>query len=136
MENGKILNNHISILFYMYERGQISMFIGDSIGETYKEWMPGATVFISSQTGSGKTTFVLRQLLPYVAEQNKRILYLVNRRILKEQMERDILTLPPELAAHITVEVYQTIENKSLNLSKLLKLPIPIGVMNLEKSIL
>ena len=45
------------------------MFIGDSIGDSYKDWQPGATVFISSQTGSGKTSFILNELLPFAKAQ-------------------------------------------------------------------
>lgn len=94
------------------------MFIGNSIGEAYKEWQPGTAVFISSQTGSGKTSFILNELLPYAMKQNKKILYLVNRKVLKEQMEKEILKLPLELAEWIDVELYQAIENKVLNLNK------------------
>ena len=43
---------------------------------------------------------------------------MVNRKVLKEQMKKDILSLSAELAAYITVELYQSIENASLNLSK------------------
>lgn len=35
------------------------VFIADSIGTEYKKWRAGDTIFISSPTGSGKTTFVL-----------------------------------------------------------------------------
>lgn len=51
------------------------MFIGDSIGETFKEWGPGSAIFISSQTGSGKTSFILYKLLPYAKEQKKKIVF-------------------------------------------------------------
>lgn len=91
------------------------MFIGETIGDDYKEWQDGSTIFISSQTGSGKTTFILKELLPYAKEQNKRILYLVNRRVLKEQMENAIRDLPLELSKYIEIESYQSIEDKFLH---------------------
>lgn len=93
------------------------MFIGETIGDAYKEWQDGSTIFISSQTGSGKTTFILQELLLHAKEQNKRILYLVNRRVLKEQMEKAILDLPSELYGYIKVELYQNIEKQYMEAS-------------------
>ena len=65
-------------------------FIADSIGKGYKEWkfgdeegvVKGDNIFISSPTGRGKTSFIIREFLPYLAEQGKSLLYLVNRTIL------------------------------------------------------
>lgn len=47
-------------------------------------------MFITAPTGSGKTYFILNTLLPYARERNWNILYLVNRKILKEQLEEDV----------------------------------------------
>ena len=58
-------------------------YIAEKIGDNYQEWKNGDVVFISSPTGSGKTTFILKKLLPYLAEKGQRILYLVNRKALK-----------------------------------------------------
>ena len=70
--------------------------VSERIGEEYKKWESGSMVFIASPTGSGKTQFILKTLLPYFSKENKKILYLVNRRILKKQMEEDISKLPDE----------------------------------------
>lgn len=86
--------------------------VSERIGEEYKKWESGSMVFIASPTGSGKTQFILKTLLPYFSKENKKILYLVNRRILKKQMEEDISKLPDEQRSNIVVELYQSIENK------------------------
>lgn len=93
-------------------------FISDSIGELYKEWKNGDAIFISAPTGSGKTTFILKTLLPYLAkqEQPKKILYLVNRSILKKQMEKELLTIPFGIRQFIKIELYQNIEKAILEL--------------------
>lgn len=49
-------------------------------------------------------------LFPYLADQEQLVLYLVNRRILKSQLEKAILDLPPEYHAAIEVTLYQEIE--------------------------
>ena len=38
-------------------------YIADSIGNDYKNWGAGEVVFISAPTGSGKTTFILKNFL-------------------------------------------------------------------------
>ncbi len=91
-------------------------FLSDSIGTKYTEWGARDIVFISAPTGSGKTTFVLKTLLPYLNEQpdkeTKKVLYLVNRTILKQQIKNEIMTLESKLRRLIHVELYQTIENE------------------------
>jgi hypothetical protein len=87
------------------------MFITEKINREYKEWKAGDTVFISSPTGSGKTTFILKELLPFVALQGKKILYFVNRRILYNQL---IQELSNDVFAHqqnIRIMTYQSLEN-------------------------
>lgn len=86
------------------------------IGEEYKRWTNRDKVFIASPTGSGKTYFILKQFLPYLSQKNKRILYLVNRKILKEQIEAEIYGIPQEQRECIRVELYQSIEQIFLNL--------------------
>lgn len=44
-------------------------------------------VVITSPTGSGKTTLVLRKLLPRAVDKGKHIVYVCNRSILKDQVE-------------------------------------------------
>lgn len=99
------------------------MFIADSIGEDYLTWEPNSCIFIASPTGSGKTTFILEKLLPHAYKENKKILYLVNRTILKKQMEQAIQVLPLELRSCISIELYQTIEKEILNLTGQIEYP-------------
>lgn len=61
------------------------MFITDLIGDNYKNWKVGDKIIISSPTGSGKSTFILRSLLPYAMRQGKHIVYICNRKILNDQ---------------------------------------------------
>lgn len=86
--------------------------VADVIRNEYQNWKKYDKVFISSPTGTGKTYFILHVLLPYVSQQEKKILYLVNRRILKEQLESEISSFPFELRESIRIELYQTIEIK------------------------
>lgn len=94
-------------------------YIADKINDEYKTWKLGPedrgkpdTIFISAPTGSGKTTFVLEAFLPYLAKRKKRLLYLVNRTILKKQLEERICLLSYEQESRIDVKLYQTIENE------------------------
>lgn len=89
------------------------------IGEEYKRWTNRDKVFIASPTGSGKTYFILKQFLPYLSKKNKRILYLVNRKILKEQIESEIYGIPQEQRECIQVELYQSIEQIFLDKNRL-----------------
>ncbi len=66
------------------------MYISDRISKEYENWKNGDLIFIEAPTGSGKTTFVLEHLLPYFHEKGKRILYLVNRKILKKQLKKEL----------------------------------------------
>lgn len=61
-------------------------FVSDEIGEKYKEWKNRNIIFITSPTGSGKSYFILHIFLKWAIKNNMRILYLVNRRILKMQL--------------------------------------------------
>lgn len=93
-------------------------YITNEIGDGYKKWGESdwgtkpETIFISSPTGSGKTTFILNTFLPYWASKGKKLLYLVNRTILKEQLENNISNLEWKLRQAIKIELYQTIEKE------------------------
>lgn len=87
------------------------MTVTEKIGDEYKQWSPYSKIFVSAPTGSGKTYFVLHKLLSYVMQTNQRILYLVNRTILKEQLEQEISKLSSGLISSIKIVLYQTIEN-------------------------
>lgn len=77
-------------------------YLSDIIGEEYKEWRGGDIILITAPTGSGKTHFALHELLKYAIESKCRILYLVNRKILKDQLDET-------LAGKISVELYDKI---------------------------
>ena len=61
-------------------------YISDIIKDEFKQWTNHKPILISAPTGSGKTTFILKHLLPYVKEQGKYLVYFVNRSALKEQI--------------------------------------------------
>ncbi len=67
-------------------------YVSDVIGDQYLEWEkdPAKPVLISSPTGSGKTSFVLKKLLPHAISQNKCIVYLSNRKMLHEQFSSEV----------------------------------------------
>ena len=54
--------------------------------EEISKWQPGQNILITAPTGSGKSNFILRKLLPIAAIQGKHILYFCNRKILEEQL--------------------------------------------------
>lgn len=95
-------------------------YVSDMIGEAFKEWEPGENILISSPTGSGKSTFILKKLLPHAIEQNKHIVYLCNRKILHKQFtestERELLsllggdTISADMRSAIHVVTYQFCE--------------------------
>lgn len=96
-------------------------FVTDIVGSTYQNWKAGDSIIISSQTGTGKSTFVLEKLLPNAIAQGKHIVYFCNRKILHEQLQAlsehslaEILpgskSLPQGAAPHIHVVTYQYCE--------------------------
>lgn len=62
-------------------------FISDTIGKDYEDWRAGDSIIISSQTGTGKSTFVLNTLLPNAIAHGMHIVYFCNRKILHEQLQ-------------------------------------------------
>ena len=67
-------------------------YISDVVGDEFENWMLNQFVFIEAPTGSGKTTFILEKLVEFAALKGRKILYLVNRTILKKQLEEKIDT--------------------------------------------
>lgn len=63
------------------------MYLSDLIGEDFKWWTAHDEIFIQTQTGSGKTTFITETLAPYAAENGCEVLLLVNRKILRRQIK-------------------------------------------------
>lgn len=71
-------------------------FISDLVGDSFKGWKNGRVVF-DAGTGTGKTSFIIKQLLPWALERSKKerrfikILLLCNRVSLKSQDIRKII---------------------------------------------
>lgn len=102
-----------------------AQFISDIVGKAYEKWRRGAVVKITAPTGSGKSYFILHTLLAYAIENELKILYLVNRKILKEQLEselkyniqyelrdelKDKFRREVRILDYIKIETYQNIE--------------------------
>lgn len=103
--------------------------VADKIGEDYKDFKlkrdnneqdkecehcvygKGVCVFISAPTGSGKTHFILNVWMKYAANKNLKVLYLVNRTILKDQLSKEIKDMGPKISSCIDVKLYQDIES-------------------------
>lgn len=64
--------------------------ITDVIGEDYKIWNLGDYIIIDSQTGTGKTYFILNKLLNNIKVQDS-VLYVCNRINLKRKIKIDLL---------------------------------------------
>ena len=65
-------------------------YLADEIGDEYKNWKNGNIVLINAPTGSGKTTFIIEKFLARELNQGRKILYLVNRKILKRKLRMEI----------------------------------------------
>lgn len=98
-------------------------YVTDIIGDEYREWTRGSVVLLTAPTGSGKTTFVFKKLLPYVIAQKGKMLYLVNRTVLKKQLEGDLkkeknaillenATALKPINEYITIMTYQQLERQ------------------------
>lgn len=85
-------------------------YITEKIGNEYQEWKIGEVVFMKASTGAGKTHFILHTLLAYATSKRQNILYLVNRKILKMQLDVEISELPSDQQKYIKVELYQSLE--------------------------
>lgn len=76
------------------------MYITEIIKQEYQKWNVGDCIFLQAPTGAGKTTFILKEFLPFVKSLNMEMLYLSNRFLLKEQIKQEIAEkqdLPTEL---------------------------------------
>lgn len=103
-------------------------YVSDVIGSDYKEWENRDIVLITAPTGSGKSHFILYVFLKWIIEQDKqnqeiarqsnsdqqifqpKVLYLVNRKVLKKQLEE-------ELNRGVEDELFECLQNnrKSIN---------------------
>lgn len=106
-------------------------YVSDEIQMDYKEWKPGEVILITASTGRGKSYFVLHTYLKWAIENNYRILYLVNRRILQKQLKEEIKEIEIygefglgsiDIDQYIYIDTYQNIENSLKNFGALEKL--------------
>jgi len=82
--------------------------------EEIEKWVRGDRILISSGTGSGKTTLILEKIYSYCKNNNLKILLLVNRMVLQNQIIK-ILEKKYEKENWeevISVQLYQSIEGK------------------------
>lgn len=69
---------------------------------------------VGSECGSGKTTAIMTKLIPYAKEQNKKVLYLCNRKALKNQLDHKYKRTTKydemiEKNLNLTLKMYQSI---------------------------
>ena len=101
------------------------MYVTDVIGETYKQWKTGV-VLINAGTGTGKTTFVVKELNEWAEITGTKILYLCNRSALRSQVvkqaeaEQKAKTLKDDAPdddigeEHLDIWTYQALEKMKL----------------------
>lgn len=98
-------------------------YISDEIGNEYLKWTYGDIVFITASTGAGKSHFILNVYLDWIIQRGGRLLYLVNRRILREQLQNEVNTeiarvisgkyrLDTNIQNYIEITTYQALENR------------------------
>ncbi len=86
------------------------------IGEQYKEWTPNSNILMSAGMSTGKTTFALDVLGNYARQNNKRILYLTNRKALNEEIYSKIEI--NKLQGIVFTITYHKLQNVLLNKGK------------------
>lgn len=62
-------------------------YITDKIGEEYKDWKTGDYIYINAPMGTGKTQFVFNTLAEYATKSYDEILYLCNRKALRDEVK-------------------------------------------------
>ena len=66
-------------------------YVSNAIGDEYQSWIEGDYILINSQTGTGKSYFITHILNDYAKANDKTILYISNRKLLKQQIKRDLI---------------------------------------------
>lgn len=84
-------------------------YLSEQIDSTEIEKWDKQNVVLDYQVGAGKTTFMFESLIPFYQKQNKSVLYLVNRKALKGQLETAYKK------AGVQVQSYQYIETRIRN---------------------
>ena len=64
-------------------------YLEERIGDEYYYWGSGK-IFIEAPTGSGKSTFVVKNLLDMYQKRGNRLLILCNRKLLRQQYWYDL----------------------------------------------
>lgn len=92
-------------------------YLSDLIGEEFKTWA-GKKILITAPTGLGKSTFIVKKLLPFHQEQHKKILILCNRRLLRNQYWKDLVYQYSDftdLEGSVQLMTYQELAQKCRN---------------------
>ncbi len=98
--------------------------ITDLVKDDYKYWKQGSMIFIFSGTGSGKTTLALEKITISYIDKGKRVLYLVPRELLREEINKIMQSIiaKSEYKYHaenynnnFDIWTYQHLENLLLN---------------------
>ncbi len=63
-------------------------FIGESLNDEINLWARNTPVLIEAQTGSGKTSFVMKKIIPRAVRENQNVIMLVNRVAIASQQKR------------------------------------------------
>lgn len=104
-------------------------YVAEIIGEEYKEWNDGNIILVTAPTGSGKSYFILHTFLKQIIEKGGKLLYLVNRKILKKQLEEELREVRTEILCetgkrvnclqdYIDIDTYQNLENGLRNIDQ------------------
>ena len=64
--------------------------VSDILKDKFQQWRSNDTIFITASTGAGKSYFILHTFLEWQIRNGKKTLYLVNRRILAEQLKKEL----------------------------------------------
>lgn len=94
------------------EEVNVMEYLSERLGDSFEKWGNKTCEFIDAPTGSGKTTFILDHVLPYMADNGKKILYLVNRKILKQQIEKELERKDSLQLSSIEIMTYQALETQ------------------------
>ena len=89
-------------------RETMKRYLSDIIGEEYQNW-GSRKIVLSAGTGAGKTTFILKKLLPYYKKHGRKLLILCNRQLLEEQYEASLAVMYEEYAEYdnVILHTYQ-----------------------------
>lgn len=104
--------------------------VSDIIEDDYKEWdicrperwRLGDLIFIFAGTGSGKTTFALKKLSMHYLRNDKKVLYLVPRVILENEIDERMRAIidkdsynAPKYHQNFEILTYQALQNELIN---------------------